>query len=130
MPDPESQSGSQSRRGLGRKSLQIMRAYDLATAISIQPLTQPCTFEMGSSFFFAMSRLKFVSMTRASFLSITSNERGNGEFLPLLVVLLTVIILLFILPTSQEIIHRFVIAGIPVRLFKYEVDDGDSLAFL
>ena len=34
--NPESQSGSRSRRGLGRRSLQIMQDYDLANKIAIR----------------------------------------------------------------------------------------------
>ena len=78
-PDPESQPGSCSCRGLWRLSTRIMWYYNLATAIVIWKLTQPHIFEMGSSSFFAMSRLKFESTTRVSFLSMLSNERANRE---------------------------------------------------
>ena len=78
-PEPDSQSGSMSRRGLGRRASLIMREYDLATAIAIRPITQPCTCEMGSSIFAAMSQLKFASTTRASFPSMPSTEITNIE---------------------------------------------------
>ena len=78
-PDPESQSISQSRRGLGSHSPRIMREYILESAIVIWPLTQPHTCEMGSSIFSGMCRLKFESTTRSSFPIMPSNERGKGE---------------------------------------------------
>ena len=78
-PDPGSQSSSRSRRGLGRRAPRIMWEYDLTTVIAIRPLTQPHTCEMGSSGFAAMSRLKFVRTTRASFRSMPSTERTNRE---------------------------------------------------
>ena len=78
-PDPGSQSGSRSCRGLGRRDPQIMREYDLVTAIAIWLLTQPHTCERGSSSCVAMSRLKFMSTTRASFLIMPSTERTNEE---------------------------------------------------
>ena len=58
-PDIGSQFGSWSHRVLWRKSMWIMCEYDLATANTIHKLTQPCTCEMVSSVFSAMSRLKF-----------------------------------------------------------------------
>ena len=54
-PNIKSQSGSQSRRGMWGRAPQIMREYNLVTAILIRPLTQPHTCEMGSSIFSAMS---------------------------------------------------------------------------
>ena len=56
-----------------------MVEYNLAAVIEIWSLTQPHTCEMGSSGFVTMSRLKFVSITRASFPIIPSTERTNGE---------------------------------------------------
>ena len=56
----------------------IMREYELATEIVIQPLIQTCVCEMGSSIFAAMSRLKFACTTRASLPSIPSIEITNG----------------------------------------------------
>ena len=50
-PNPESQTGSRSRRGLGRRYLQIMREYALMTAIEIWLLTHIRMCEMGSSGF-------------------------------------------------------------------------------
>ena len=53
--------------------------YDLTTAILIRTLTQPHTCERGSSSFAAMSRLKFVSTTSASFPSMPSTEGKKGK---------------------------------------------------
>ena len=78
-PDPGSQSGSRSRRGLGRRAPRIMRECDLTTTILNWPLTQPRTCERGSSSFVAMSRLKSVSTTRASLPSMPSTWRTNRE---------------------------------------------------
>ena len=73
------QSGSRSHRRLGSRAPRIMREYDLAIAISIQPLIQPFMCEMSSSIFAAMSRLIFMSTTRNSLPSMPSTERMNGE---------------------------------------------------
>ena len=43
-----------------------------------------------------------------------STERENGEILPLLVAVLKVIILIFLLPTSQELTHWFLPVGVHV----------------
>ena len=101
-PNPGSQSGYRSCMGMGRQVPWIMREYYLVTAIAIGLLTQLRTRERGSSSFFAMSRLKFVSTARASFLRMPSTEKEKGYNFPLLVAVLTVIIFLFLLPTSQE----------------------------
>ena len=45
----------------------------------------------------------------------------------LLVAVLTTLIIILILPTIKEIIHRFVIVGVRARIFKSEADDGVSL---
>ena len=76
---PDSQSRSLYHRGLGRRAPWIIREYNLATDISIRPLTQPCTYEMGYSIFAAMSRLKYASTTRASFPSMPPTKRKYGE---------------------------------------------------
>ena len=78
-PDPKYQSSYQYRRLPGRQVPQIMREYNLVTTIVIQPLAYPRTCEMGYLIFSAMSQLKFVSSTRASFPSMPSTERTNGE---------------------------------------------------
>ena len=78
-PKPYSQSGSLSCKGLGRKSPQIIRDYNLTTVIVIQPLTHTRTCKMCSSILDAMSQLKFASTTRASFTITPSTERKNGE---------------------------------------------------
>ena len=54
-PNPGSQSGSRSLRGLGRRAPQNMGENNLTTAIATLPLTQPCTCRMGSLIFSAMS---------------------------------------------------------------------------
>lgn len=71
--------GSLYHRGLGRQVSQIMHEYDHATAIEIRPLIQPRTCNMGSSIFPDMVRLKFVSITRASSLSMPSKEITNEK---------------------------------------------------
>ena len=48
-PNPGSQSGSQSHRGLGRQALWIMWEYEFVTTILIWPLIHPRMCEMGSS---------------------------------------------------------------------------------
>ena len=70
-PEPDSQSGSMSCKGLGIQALWIIHEYNLATNIAIQLLTQHHTWKMGSSIFDAMSGLKFTSTTRAYFPSMT-----------------------------------------------------------
>ena len=44
-----------------------------------------------------------------------------------LVAVLAVIILHLLLPTTQELIHRFILVGVHVRVSKYYVYDGVSL---
>ena len=78
-PGAGSQSGSWSQRGLGSQALKILREYDLAKAIVIQLLIQPCACKVDSSIFSVMSRLKFSSTTRASFPSMPSTERTKIE---------------------------------------------------
>ena len=46
----------------------------------------------------------------------------------LLVEVLTVLIFILLLPTSQELIHRFVLLGVCTCVSKSDVDDGVSLA--
>ena len=78
-PKPKYQPIYRFHRVMGRKYLRIMWQYNLANAIEIRLLTQPCTCEMSPSSFSAMSRLKFVSTTRFSFPSMPSTERTNTE---------------------------------------------------
>ena len=47
----------------------------------------------------------------------------------LLVAVITVIILLLILPTSQDLIYWLMLVGICVSKSKFDFDDGVSLAF-
>ena len=47
----------------------------------------------------------------------------------LLVAVLTVLILILLLPTIQELIHWLMLVGIRVSVSKFDVDDGVSLAF-
>ena len=47
----------------------------------------------------------------------------------LLVAVVTVLILILILPTIKELIHRYMVLGVHVRVSKYDVNDGISLAF-
>ena len=78
-PKSDSQSGSLFCRVLGRRYPHIICEYDLATAILIKPLNQTCTCKMDSSIFAAMSWLELESTTRASFPSMPSTDRTNGE---------------------------------------------------
>ena len=78
-PNHDSQSRSRYHSVMGRRDLQIIWGYDLATVIVIRSLTQPHTCEMGSSGFSVMSQIKVASTTRASFPSILSTEKTNGE---------------------------------------------------
>ena len=41
----------------------------------------------------------------------------------------TIIILLFLLPTTQELIHWLILVGIRVSITKYDVDYGVSIDF-
>ena len=126
-PNPGSQSGSWSHRVLRRRYLQIMRKYDLETAIAIRTLNQPRTCERVYSSFVAMSRLNFISTTIASFLRILSTKRTNGEFFLFLVVVLILLIFILILPMSQQLIHCFLLVGVCIRVSKYGINYGVSL---
>ena len=99
-----------------------MHEYDLANAILIRPLIQPCTCKMGSSIFAGMSRLKFASTTRASLPSIPSTERINREKIPLLVADLTVLILLDFIPPIQDRYHWLKPVGICISVTNFDVD--------
>ena len=78
-PEPYYQSGSLSHRVLVRQDPLIIHEYYLATAIVIQPLTQPRTCKIGSSIFSATRKPEFASTTRVSFPIMPSTERKNGE---------------------------------------------------
>ena len=78
-PEADAQSGSRVRKGLRDRAPWSTREHELATAISIRPLTQNLTCEMGSSIFAAMGRLKVASATSSSLPIIPSTERINGE---------------------------------------------------
>ena len=78
-PDTGPQSIYRSHRGMGRRDPQIMWKYDLTTDITIRPLTQPRTCEIGSSSFSTISRLEFLSTTSASFPIMPSTERRERE---------------------------------------------------
>ena len=77
-PKPDSQSGSQVHKGLGTQDLRRIQDYDLETEVEIWLLTQPLTWEMGSSIFAATSRLKVASTTLASLPSTPSTDSKNG----------------------------------------------------
>ena len=79
-PNSRSHLGYWSLRGFGSRYPWIICEYDLATAISIRPLIQTRTCEMGSSISAAMSWLKFSSTSRASLPSMPSTEITNGGF--------------------------------------------------
>ena len=78
-PNSGSQSSSWFCRGLSIWAPCIIRYYNLATVVAIRMLTQQRMFEMGSSRFPAISRLKFVTTMRASFSRIPFTESKNVE---------------------------------------------------
>ena len=78
-PDPGSQSGSRACRVLRSKYIHIMWKFNILTAIVIPTLIQIHTYQMGSSVFSAMNRLKSASTARASILSMPSRDRTNIE---------------------------------------------------
>ena len=47
----------------------------------------------------------------------------------LLMEVLTVLIVIFLLPTTQELIHWFVLVGVRVQVFKYDVGYSISQDF-
>ena len=47
--------------------------------------------------------------------------------IPLLISVLTVLILVLLLPTRQEIIHWFVLVGVCIQVSKSDIDYGVSL---
>ena len=49
------------------------------------------------------------------------------EIFPFLLAVPAVIILVLLLPTSQELIHWIILVGIRFSISKYDVDDGVSL---
>ena len=49
------------------------------TAVAVQPLTQPWTCERGFSSFFAVSWIKFLSKTSASFLNMPYTDNKNRK---------------------------------------------------
>ena len=48
---------------------------------------------------------------------------------PLMVAVITALILIFPIPTSQDLIHWFMFVGVRIRVSKYDVDYGVSLDF-
>ena len=46
---------------------------------------------------------------------------------PFLVSVINILILILLLPTSQELIHWIILVGIRFSISKYDVDDGVSL---
>ena len=99
------------------------------TMITNQPLAYPRTCEMGYLIFPAMSQLKCVSRTRASFSSMPFTERTNGEKNILLVSVLTVVVLIFLLPDGQELIHWIILVSICITISKSDVNYGIILDF-
>ena len=77
--EPDSHSGSWIHNGLGNRAPWNTLEYDLMTAISIRPLTQPMMCETGLPIFAAMVQLKVASNTSASLPIIPSTERTNRE---------------------------------------------------
>ena len=80
-PKSNSHSGSWVHNVLGAQSLQITLKYDLVNKILTGPLTQPVVWEMGSSIFAAMTKLKVATATSASLPIIPSTERKTDKYL-------------------------------------------------
>ena len=95
--------------------------------IVIRLFTHPRTCERGSSLFSAMTRLNLEIKTRASLPSIPSTERTNGDFFPLVMAVLTVLVFLDLLSPGHECYHWFVLVRIRVRVTKLDVNDGVNL---
>ena len=125
--NPGSQSGSRPRRVLVRQAPWIMQEYELTTVIVIHLLTHPQTCDRGSSSFSAMSQIKFVRTTRASFPIMSYTERENRDFFVLFVEILTMLIFIFLLPTIQEIVYWILPVGVRVRVSKSDVNYSVSL---
>ena len=107
-----------------------MREYNHATAIAIQSLIQPRTWEMYSSISISIIRLKYASKTRASFPSIPSKEKKRRRMFLVLVEIIIVLVFLFLLSPIRERFHCLLLVGVSVRVPKYDVNDGASLNFL
>ena len=123
-PETDSQSESLSHKGLGRRSPQIIRQYDFATAITIWPLNQPCTCKTGYSIFSSTSWLKFASTTRVSFPSMPSTEKKRRKMFLLLVAILTMFVLILFSPLIQERLHWLLILWVIVWFPKADVNYG------
>ena len=84
---------------------------------------------MGSSSFSAMSQLKVTSTTRSYLPIMPSTDKTSGENVSISHGIDTVIIFLLLLPTSQELIHWFVLVGVRVQVYKSDVDYGTIMDF-
>ena len=82
---------------------------------------------MGSSIFAATSRLKFVSTIRASCTSMSSTERKRKKIYPWLVEMLTMFVLIFFPPPSQESSHWIFFVGVTVWVPESHFNYGLSL---
>ena len=122
-PKPDSQSGSWLRKVLGTQALQCIREYNPTTVIATRPLTQPFTCKIGSSIFVAMSLLKVAS----AFLASNKLRIKTKKMLPLLVTVLPVIVLLYLFPTRQNLIHSLFHIGLRMRFGDYDANDGIRL---
>ena len=122
IPYPGHPYGSCSCWGMWRQAPWIMQEYELVN---------PATYMWKDlSSFSAMSRLKFVSMTSASFPSMQSTDRTNGEkMFPLWVIVLTTFIFVLLLPFIQELFHSLLPVGVCVQLSKSDVDYVISMDF-
>ena len=108
---------------LGTQSMQITLEYDLVTAISIRPLTQPLMCEMGSSIFAATSWLKVASTTWTSLTIIPSTKRTNGYFFLLVVEVFPVLVLIKNFPPRKKLIHSLCLPSLRVSISEPDINN-------
>ena len=110
--------------GLVRQDPRIICEYDLDTTFLTRLIIQICTCKMASSIFSAMSPLKFVSTTRAPFLSWHQQKEQMEKMFPLLMVMITMLFLLIFLPPIRYRSHCLLLVGFTVRVPKSGVNYG------
>ena len=71
-----------------------------------------------------MTRLNCASTTKAYLLDILYTERRNGDFFPLVVTVLPVVVLIDSFPSGQERCHWFILALIRVSVAKFDFNYG------
>ena len=128
-PEPDSQSGSRSWKGLGRRAPQSMCKYDCVTAVAISPLIHPLTWETGYSSSWPwvdsiswlwigtlfQSPHKQRELTEKSFSVACYSAYYDWLFPPF--------------PESDKAAHWLLVVGFTVGIPKSDVNDGVSLTF-